>query len=139
MAQPDSITRLLDALAPLMQRQVFHPQSDRSEWTGKFNIFSWERRSWRLDVIRVLWRVGPPRACLLDGQWSVSVDGVEYLASTLNAVHARRRINQVDLPKAWPVVGAALEARWRAALVADADRLARWLRDSRRRPCRSGS
>ena len=126
MAQPAAIARLLGELAPAMERHGFQQQSDRSVWTGKFNIFSWQRRTWKTDVVRLQWRVGPASTCLLDGQWSVTIDGADRQASALNAIYARRGVNLVALPRWWPLVGGWLEARWRAALVADAEHVLAW-------------
>ena len=110
-----------------MQRHGFRPQSDKSVWTGKSHLFSWERIGWKIDVVRLGWRVPPISTCFLDAQWSVPAAGGEpILASALNAIHARRGVNVVDLPKAWPLIGERLELWWRRELVADAERALAW-------------
>lgn len=109
-----------------MERHGFRQQSDRSVWTGKFNIFSWQRRTWKTDVVRLLWRVGPASTCLLDGEWRVTIEGVDCQASALNAIYARRGVNLVDLPQWWPLIGGWFERRWRAALIADAEHVLTW-------------
>lgn len=133
MAQPAAIARLLEDLTPAMERHGFRPQSDRSEWTGKVNIFSWERRTWKLDVVRLSWsvrrvrfRVSPMSSCYADGAWSVPIGDKPIIASALNAIAARRGVALVELPRTWPVIAAWLEARWRTEMVADIEHAVAW-------------
>ena len=126
MAWPAAIEAVIADIDSLVERRGFAPASPRSEWTGKFNIASWRRRGWKNDVIQLHWRVGPASACMLTAQWSVTIDGEETLASACNAIYARRGVNLVDLPTAWPVIGGWIASRWRSALLADAGTAVAW-------------
>lgn len=73
----------------------------------------------------------------LDAQWSVPrEDGELLMAAGLNAIHARRGLNELELPTAWPLFERWLESRWRAAVVADAEYAFAWgfLEAPQRRP-----
>jgi hypothetical protein len=125
--QPPAIARVLDDLAPVMAQHRFRPVADRAEWTGKFNIFSWERRGWKVDLVRLGWRKSPISTCFLDAQWSVPrASGDDLPASGLNASYSRRQVSVLSLPPTWPLIGPWFESRWRAAVVADAEHALAW-------------
>jgi hypothetical protein len=85
---PPAIIRLLEELKPLVRRRGFVAVSGTSEWTGKFNIFTWVRRTWKEDALRVGWHSGPVSSYFLAAQWSVPrPDGAPLVASGLNAVY----------------------------------------------------
>jgi hypothetical protein len=118
---------LLDELHPLLNRHGFRPVTGRSEWTGKFNIFSWVRNSWKEDLLRLGWRKPPVSSYFLDAQWSVPGAGGRVLtAAGLNAGYARRGLRGGDLPMEVPLIGALMERRWRTEVVADAEFAVSW-------------
>lgn len=47
---PPAIVQLLEELRALMASRGFRPVSEVSAWTGKFNVFSWVRHSWKEDL-----------------------------------------------------------------------------------------
>jgi hypothetical protein len=124
---PTAIVGLLEALEPVLRRHGFEPLSGKSEWTGKFNVFTWVRRSWKEDAVRLGWRKPPVASYFLDAQWSVPrPDGALLMAASLDAGYGRRGLRDFDLPQHLPIVGLIAAARWRAAVVADAEFALAW-------------
>ena len=123
---PPAIVRLLEELQPLVRTRGFASVSGKSEWTGKFNIVTWVRTTWKEDALRVGWRPGPVPRYFLDAQWSVpQADGRPLIASGLNASYARRRRNP-GLPTQIPLIRQIAEQKWCAEALADAEFALAW-------------
>lgn len=67
---PVPISRLRSELEPLLAAGGFQPLAPKSEWTGKYNIFTWVRRTWKEDALRLGWRKSPVPHYFLDAQSS---------------------------------------------------------------------
>jgi hypothetical protein len=103
---PPAIVQLLEELKPLMASRGFRPVSEVSAWTGKFNVFSWVRQSWKEDLVRLGWRKPPVATYFLDAQWSVPRPGAGiFIAAGINAAYARRGSSDSSLPTELPVIG----------------------------------
>lgn len=99
-----------------------------SEWTGKHNIVSWVRRSWKDDEIRLGWRKTPTASYFLDAQWGVPrPQGERLLAAGINPGYMRRGLRSGALPVRLPVVGAIAERRWCAEIITDVEFALAWL------------
>jgi hypothetical protein len=104
---------------------MVHPDS---EWTGKYNIVTWVRQSWKQDTIRLGWRKTPAPSYFLDGGWAVPRPDARMLsAAGINPGYMRRGLAFGDLPTRWPVVGAMIEERWRREIIADLEYALAWL------------
>jgi hypothetical protein len=106
----------------------FNLVSPDSKWTGKFNIVSWTRRSWKDDMIRLGWRTQPPADCFLDAEWAVPrPDGRKLPAAGILPASMRRGVPCKVWPARFPLLGAILEGRWRAEVMADLEFALAWL------------
>jgi hypothetical protein len=124
---PRPITRLFPELSALMQGSGFTPLTDKSEWTGKFNVFTWVRRSWKQDLVRLGWRK-PTRSYFLDAAWRVPRPGMNDLeAAGMNPAYERRGVAGIDFPTRFPFLANRAERRWVAEVLADAKFAIAWL------------
>jgi hypothetical protein len=124
---PPAIVQLLEELKPLMASCGFRPVSEVSAWTGKFNVFSWVRQSWKEDLVRLGWRKPPVATYFLDAQWSVPRPGAGiFIAAGINAAYARRGSSDSSLPTELPVIGALAARRWCAEVLLDAESALAW-------------
>ncbi len=106
----------------------FSSSGPKSEWTGKHNIVSWVRQSWQEDEIRLGWRKTPTVSYFLDAQWAVPrPQGGKRVAAGMNPGYTRRGLEWRDLPARLPLVGAGVERRWRAEIIADLEFALAWL------------
>ena len=125
---PVPISRLRLELEPLLAAGGFQPLAPKSEWTGKYNIFTWVRRTWKEDALRLGWRKSPVAHYFLDAQWSVPRTGRGALvAAGLDAGYGRRGLRDGHLPNRFPLFTATLEDRWCKEVVADAAFALAWL------------
>lgn len=124
---PPAIVRLLEELKPLMESRGFRPVSDVSKWNGKVNAFSWVRKSWKEDEVRLAWRKSPTAVYFLDAQWSVPRPGGGVLtAAGINAGYVRRGLTDTSLPTRLPVIRSLAERRWCAEVLRDAESALAW-------------
>jgi hypothetical protein len=125
---PEPIARLRAGIHEVVTGHGFSLLRARSEWTGKFNIVTWVRPSWKEDEIRLGWRKVPSPNYFLDASWGVPRPQGETLsAAGINPGYMRRGLRSDDLPTRWPLVGAIGEGRWRAEIIADAEIAIGWL------------
>jgi hypothetical protein len=124
---PRPITRLLPELTTLLRASGFTPLADKSEWTGKFNVFTWVRRSWKHDTVRLGWRK-PTRSYFLNASWSTPRPGAtDVAAAGINPAFERRGVPGRDLPTRFLLLADRAERRWVADVLADAQFAIAWL------------
>lgn len=125
---PEPVVRLRADVQELVTAHGFSLSGPKSEWTGKHNIVSWVRRSWKEDEIRLGWRKTPTANYFLDAQWAVPrPQGGTLLAAGMNAGYMRRGLRWEEFPPRLPVVGAIAERRWCAEIIADVEFALAWL------------
>lgn len=96
---PEPVVRLRAEVHELVTAHGFGLSGPKSEWTGKHNIVSWVRRSWKDDEIRLGWRKSPTASYFLDAQWAVSrPQGGELLAAGINPGYMRRGLRWGAFP-----------------------------------------
>jgi hypothetical protein len=125
---PEPIGRLRAQIHEVVTGHGFSLLHPTSQWTGKFNIVTWVRRSWKEDEIRLGWRKVPVPNYFLDASWAVPrPEGAGLSAAGINPGYMRRGLRSDDFPTRWPVVRALVERRWCAEIVADAEYALAWL------------
>jgi hypothetical protein len=124
---PPAILQLVETLQPVLLSRGFSRLSDKSQWTGKFNVLTWVRRTWREDALRLGWRKPPIASYFIDAQWSVPRTGAGLLLGAgLNASYARRGRRDMNLPSHAPVIRSFVEKRWCSEAVADVEFAIAW-------------
>src|SRR5687768_16052744 len=112
---PEPIPPLRARIHDVVTGRGFTLLRPTSEWTGKYNIVTWVRRSWKEDEIRLGWRKTPTASYFVDASWAVPRPHTDKLtAAGLNPGYVRRGLTWGDFPTRWPLVGAIGENRWRA-------------------------
>lgn len=127
---PEPIVRLRAEVQERVEARGFGLSGPTSQWTGKHNIVSWGRQSWKQDEIRLGWRKTPSAMYFLDAQWAVPrPEGVRLVAAGMNPGYTRRGLSWGAFPPRLPVVGTIMEGRWRADIIADLEFALAWLED----------
>jgi hypothetical protein len=125
---PEPIVQLRAEVQGLIMAHGFSPSAPDSRWTGKYNIVSWVRRTWKEDEIRLGWRKTPTASYFLDAGWSVArPEGGMLEAAGINPGYMRRGLRFGEFPLRLPVVGAIAERRWRAEIIEDLTFALGWL------------
>lgn len=123
---PEPIIRLRAEVQDLVTAHGFSLLA--AKWTGKHNIVTWVRRSWKEDEIRLGWRKTPTANYFLDAQWAVPRPQEGMLsAAGMNPGYVRRGLRWGAFPARLPVAGAIIERRWRAEIIADLEFALAWL------------
>jgi hypothetical protein len=127
-APPAAIERLRIEVHALVMARGFETAMPHADWTGKYNVLSWLRRTWREDTIRLGWRSHAGSYYFIDVQWSVPrQEGPALVAAGINPSYLRRRVQWQSWPRQWPLVGRLIERRWRAAVLLDLEFGLAWL------------
>jgi hypothetical protein len=119
---PPEIGELLASLSPVLEARGFRRSRPPSVWTGKFNIASWSRTTWKTDLFRLGWRKPPISAWFLDVEWSVpSSDGSSRTASGMNPSYNRRGARDRRLPSETVQGGRDSVSEWLTEVLRDAE------------------
>lgn len=121
-----AITNLLNSVGAVVEARGFQRVLPPSVWTGKHNVASWSRTSWKTDTVRLGWRKPPIASYFLDAQWCVPrADGGLLPASGINAGYRRRGLSDRRLPDAFE---GSIDSHdtWVAEIVRDAQFAVEW-------------